>query len=95
MIPAREVAPRALGEALRRQPMSAAKVRFAWQSSVGTSIARVTSVVLDETGTLHVNAQSEHWRREISRSIVVIKERLAHLLGPDAVKRVSVKRSRT
>ena len=93
MLPARDVAPRALGELLRGQPTSAAKVRFAWTSCVGTSMARATAVRLDtSSGTLHVITDAETWRREVSRSIPLVKRRLSELLGPGTVKRITVRR---
>jgi predicted nucleic acid-binding Zn ribbon protein len=92
MIPARELIVSSLGEILRNQPMSAAKVRFAWESSVGMAIARTTDVNLDSDGTLHVTTNSEHWSHEVARSHVVIKQRLADLLGRRACKRLSIQR---
>ena len=90
MLLAQQCATRALGEALRRQPLSAAKVRFAWQTSVGTAMARATTVRLRSDGTLDVRADTEHWRRETARSAGVIRTRLAELLGRDVVKHVVV-----
>ena len=81
---------RALGEVLRRQPLSAAKVRFAWQTTVGTAMARATSVRVRADGTLDVHANTEHWRHETTRSANVIQTRLSELLGGDVVKRVVV-----
>ena len=92
MFPTRDVAPRALGEILKRQPMSDAKIRFAWLSSVGPSLGRATSVMLDSRGTLRVTADTEHWRREVARSRLAITRRLADLLGAGIVKKLSVKR---
>ncbi len=94
MIPARELIVRSLGEALQGQPMSSGKLKLAWESAVGSAIARATEVDLDPDGTLRVTADSEHWRREISRSLVVIKRRLAALLGPRTVRRISTQRRR-
>ena len=93
MILARDVAPRALSELLRSQPTSDAKVRFAWMCCVGTSIARATAVRLESsTGTLHVFTDADTWRREVSRSIPIVKRRLTELLGPGTVTRITVKR---
>lgn len=92
MLLARDIAPRAVGRLLRDQPLTAAKVRFAWQTSVGRPMSGATTVVLRDDGTLVVMAQGEHWRRETSRSAGVIRGRLAELLGPNVVKRITVKR---
>lgn len=91
MRPVREVAPRAVVELLRDQPLTAAKVRFAWRASVGPAMARATSVELAGDGTLHVSAAGEYWRAETARSMRVIRPRLREFLGRGAVKRIAVK----
>lgn len=91
MIPVREVAPRAVTSLLREQPLTSAKVRFAWCASVGTAMARATAVDLAADGTLHVAADGEHWRKETARSVVVIRRRLRELLGRGVVKRIALK----
>ncbi len=91
MLLARDIAPRAIGTLLRGQPLTPAKVRFAWHASVGASMGRATSVYLRTDGTLTVVTSSEHWRRETLRSVGVIKRRLAELLGKNVVKQVAVK----
>ena len=91
MISARDVAARALGELLRRQPMSDAKVRFAWRSCVGVSIARATAVRFDKSsGTLVVITDAEAWRQEVHRSIPVVSTRMNELLGRGTVKKITV-----
>jgi predicted nucleic acid-binding Zn ribbon protein len=87
----RDIAPRVVNELLRDQPLSTGKIRFAWQMSVGPSIARSTSVQLERDGTLLVTTSGEHWQREILRSAATIKQRLSELLGPHVVKRLKVK----
>jgi predicted nucleic acid-binding Zn ribbon protein len=87
----RDIAPRVLNGLLRDQPLSTGKIRFAWQMSVGPSMARSTSVQLERDGTLLVTASGEHWQREILRSAATIKQRLSELLGPHVVKRLKVK----
>lgn len=94
MIRAQECASRALGEVLRRQPMSTSKVTFAWRASVGETMARATLVKLDSSGILNVRADTEHWRRETVRSSGVIKKRLANLLGKNVVKNLIVSKKR-
>lgn len=92
MIPARELVVSSIGEALQRQPMSSGKLRFAWESAVGAAMARATEVTVDGDGILHVRANSEHWRREIARSQIVIKQRLTSLLGARTITRLSIRR---
>ena len=94
MVPVRQCATRALGPLLRRQPLSAAKVRCAWAVAVGAALARATTVRLRSNGTLDVFAESEHWRRETARSTRVIHARLGVLLGPDTVKKVVITKGR-
>ncbi len=91
MIPVREVAPRAVTTLLRDQPLTTAKVQFAWRASVGPAMARATAVNLAADGTLHVAAEGHHWRTETARSIAVIRRRLRELLGRGVVKRITVK----
>ena len=74
--------------------MSDAKIRFAWESSVGNSMARATSVQFDTSGTLHIKTDTEEWRREISRSIPIINKRLGQVLGSSVVRRIIVKRQK-
>ena len=90
MIPARDVAARALGDLLHQQPMSEAKVRFAWQSVAGPAIARATVVTISAGRELRVTADSEHWRREIARAAAMLHARLADLLGADRIARITV-----
>ena len=90
MIPTRDLAVRAVGALLHHQPMTPAKLRFAWECAVGAGMARVTSVTLDAAGLLHVTAENGHWRREVIRSASVIMARLGGLLGTDQVKRMTV-----
>ena len=87
----RDIAPRVVNGLLRDQPLSTGKIRFAWQMSVGPSIARSTSVQLERDGTLLVTTSGEHWQREILRAAATIKQRLSELLGPHVVKRLKVK----
>ena len=91
MLSTRQLAPRVVGELLRGQPLSPAKVRFAWRMTVGSSMANVTSVTLNANGTLLVRADGEHWRRETARSAGIITRRLGDLLGGNVVKRVTVR----
>ena len=90
MTPAGQCAPRALRDMLRRQPLSDAKVGFAWTAAVGPAVARVTRVRLRGDGTLVVRAATEPWRREAHRSRRVIRERLAELLGAGVVRKIDV-----
>lgn len=84
--------PGALADLMRSTPMSPGKVDFAWKAAVGPALQRVTSVRL-ENGLLLVEAASEQWGREVSRSSRVILTRLQTLLGDDVVTRIEVRRA--
>jgi hypothetical protein len=92
MKPLAHAVPGALAALLRTTPTSPAKIDFAWQAAVGAAMQRVTSVRL-ENGRLLVDAASEPWGREISRSAPVILTRLQALLGEDVVTQIEVRRA--
>lgn len=82
--------PGAVAALIERQPLSRAKVTFAWRTAVGSPVARATTVELGRDGTLEVRALDRHWRRELHRSSGLILTRLGTLLGPDTVKKLEV-----
>jgi len=90
MIAAQHCVTLALQALLRDQPLSKGKVSLAWSASVGRTIDRVTSVSLDQDGTLTVRADDRHWAREIGRSSALITSRLNQLLGNGIVTRIEV-----
>lgn len=75
---------------LAGQPLTPAKVEFAWKLSVGPALARATQVSREADGTLRVWAADAHWRREVQRAFPLIAGRLARVLGPGAVTRFAV-----
>jgi Dna[CI] antecedent, DciA len=76
---------RALGVLLDGQPLSGAKVRFAWAIAAGPALARAASVTFAD-GTLYLTAKSEAWRQELLRARPVMTRKLGELLGPQAVR---------
>ncbi len=90
MIPVQAVLPAALAALIRKSPLSAEKVQFAWRTAVGPTVAGATQVVLTD-GQLVVQARDAAWRREVSRSLTLIRPRLDALLGPDVVREVVVR----
>ena len=76
----------ALRLALADQPLTAAKVDFAWRIAAGPALARATSVTWSPNGRLSVRAKSEAWRREVMRARPLILQRISQLIGPDAVR---------
>lgn len=89
MIPVQDFMSGALANLLRRAPLCPEKVAFAWRAAVGAAVDAATSVHLNE-GVLLVRASGRPWKREIERSAAVIRARLAVVLGPDVVRRISV-----
>jgi hypothetical protein len=88
VIKANQVLPGVVAEVVRKAPLSDAKVAFAWRLAVGPALDKATTVRLDADGTLHVSAESNAWIDSIRASIGLIRSRLAHYLGEDAVKRM-------
>ncbi len=81
--------PDALADVLRKAPLTPEKVAFAWRTTVGPAVERVTAVEL-RGYILHVRTQDATWQREIERSAAVIRRRLATLLGHDIVRGLDV-----
>jgi hypothetical protein len=90
MVPIDRLMPAVLSEVVRKAPLSAEKVEFAWGSAVGPNLRRVTSVRLDADGTLYVRTTDAHWGREVKRSAKLILPRLATVLGPGVVRRIAL-----
>ncbi|MEP6782501.1 MAG: DUF721 domain-containing protein [Acidobacteriota bacterium] len=89
MIKANQILPRVVAEVVRKAPMTDAKVAFAWRLAVGPALAKATKVRLATDGTLYVAAESKAWLDSVRASVGLIRSRLAHYLGDDAVKRIS------
>lgn len=81
--------PAVVAEVIRKAPLSDEKVAFAWRLTVGPAVAKATRVRLGHDGTLHVTAESSAWTDSLRTSVGMIRSRLAHYLGDDAVKRIS------
>jgi hypothetical protein len=92
MTPAHHILPGVLADMIRRQPLSPAKVAFAWRAAAGAAVARTTRVDLREDGTLIVLVGDPRWRPEIERAAGLLKPKLATLLG-DAVRWIEVRDS--
>ncbi|MBI2187510.1 MAG: DUF721 domain-containing protein [Acidobacteria bacterium] len=89
MIPVHDVIPDALAAVLRKAPLTAEKVAFAWRMTVGPAVERATSIELRD-GVLHVRAKDPFWRRELERSAAVIRRRLQALLGQDTLHALDI-----
>jgi hypothetical protein len=89
VIPVHAIVPDALAAVLRKAPLSAEKVAFAWRMAVGPAVDRVTTIELNN-GILHVRARDGAWRREVERSSHLIRSRLGALLGEAVVRVIDV-----
>jgi hypothetical protein len=83
MIAVQRVLPDMLAAIVRRQPLSPAKVDFAWRTSVGPALARATTVRLRDDGALVVRLTDARWKAELNRGRTLLRERLGVLLGDD------------
>jgi hypothetical protein len=80
----------ALNQLLRGTPMSPGKMEFAWGAAVGSALQRATEVRL-EGEVLLVEAATEQWAHELSRSADIILSRLQSLLGEATVRRIVIR----
>ena len=81
--------PAALEAVLRLAPLTQEKVAFAWRVTVGPAVDRATTVQLRDS-TLYVTAKDPVWRREVERSLGLIRTRLTALLGDRVVRNIEV-----
>jgi hypothetical protein len=88
--PIDQTAARAIRQLLATQPLTTAKVEFAWKIAAGPALARSATVVSFEDGRLGIRAKSAEWQREIARARPMILQRIAHLIGPGAVRMLTV-----
>jgi Dna[CI] antecedent DciA-like protein len=89
VIKANQVLPGVVAEIIRKAPLTDEKVAFAWRLAVGPAINKATTVRLGSDGTLYLTAESKAWVDSVRDSVGIIRSRLAHFLGDDAVKRIS------
>lgn len=75
---------------LERQPLSAAKVVFAWRFAAGPTLSRSANADWSAEGTLTLRARGVAWQRELERAAPVLKDRLAFLLGQQVVRKILV-----
>lgn len=91
MHPISDAVPATIAALLARQPLSPAKVEFAWRVTVGPAIARATEVELAPDGVLLVTTADRHWSREVESARALILARMVRLLGPDVVRLIVVR----
>lgn len=81
--------PDALAEVLRKAPLTPEKIAFAWRAAVGPAVDNVTSIEL-RGRVLYVDAKDAQWRREVERSLGVVRSRMEALLGKGSVGDIRV-----
>ena len=72
------------------QPLTEAKVRFAWRLAAGATVSGATSVSWTEEGRLIVRVKSDEWRREVARARPIVLERMRELVGADAIRTMHI-----
>ncbi len=71
---------------LAGQPLSEAKVAFAWRMAAGPTLAAATSIAWTDDGRLRVRTRSDEWRRELIRARPLVLHRMRELIGPGSIK---------
>jgi hypothetical protein len=89
MLPVHHFMGQVLASVLRKAPLSAEKVAFAWRMAVGPAVDRVTTVEWRDR-TLHVRVRDAAWGREVERSAAAVKARLESILGPGTIRWIEV-----
>lgn len=91
MIPVKQLTSSVVTELVRRQPLSPAKVGFAWRTAAGPALARAATVELRDDGTILVRTTTAAWATEVERSRALLLARLQDMLGPDVATRLAVR----
>jgi hypothetical protein len=89
MTPVHQFMPKVLAEVLRKAPLTAEKVAFAWRAAVGPAVDKATTIDLRDR-VLHVRVRDAAWQREVERSAGLIRSRLEALLGDGVVRTLEV-----
>ena len=82
--------PAVVAEVIRKAPLTDEKVAFAWRLAVGSAVGKATTVRLASNGTLYVKAEAPAWNDAIGKSLGLIRSRLAHYLGDEAIQRIDL-----
>ena len=83
------LATQSIREMLARQPLTPAKVIFAWRVAAGPAFSRAARATFAD-GTLSIRTPSAAWRKEIERAAPLVKERLAGMIGTNIVRWIVV-----
>ena len=79
-----------LREMLARQPLTPAKVAFAWKVAAGPALARAAAAAWTTDGTLRLTVGDPAWKPEVERAAPIVQDRLAFLLGRGVVRGIVV-----
>ena len=80
---------RAVRALIGTQPVTEAKIAFAWALAAGPALARAAKITWRD-GELRVEATSDTWRKEILRAKPMLETRIDEILGPGVVRRISL-----
>jgi predicted nucleic acid-binding Zn ribbon protein len=80
--------PAVVEDVVRKAPLTADKVTFAWRVAVGPAVGKASSARLGENGTLYITCDSPAWTAAVRKSTSLIHQRLETLLGAGTVKAI-------
>jgi hypothetical protein len=80
---------RAVRQLIAAQPVTDAKIGFAWALAAGPTLAKSARITWSD-GVLRVEATTETWRHELTRAKPVLAERIDALLGEGVVRTITI-----
>ncbi len=83
-------AAKAVASLIDAQPMSDGKLALAWRVAAGAALARQVQVCWCPDGTIEARVLHSEWLQVVRRARPMLLERLRHLLGPDAARRLKI-----
>lgn len=81
----------ALARLLAQQPLTPAKVTFAWHAVAGPFAQRATASVTLDADVLTVEVRDEPWAGELRAATATLIPRLNHILGAGTIGRLHVR----
>lgn len=91
MISVKQITPSLVAELVRSQPLTPAKVDFAWRTAAGPALARAATAELRDDGTILVRAATAAWQTAVERSRGLLLARMREMLGDDVARRLTVR----
>jgi hypothetical protein len=80
---------RAVRTLVAEQPVTDAKIAFAWAIAAGPALGRASTIVRTASG-LRVTPATDAWRRELVRAKPLLLDRLTTVLGPGVISTISI-----